>query len=211
MSDNQDDAYDNLKNRLNELEFMRAQAQRDVRRAETQIEELGERISQLQQGADTARFLLDCLVKKRVGPLESLVTEGLRSVFADQSLSFNATPVRTRNRIGVELTLSDGGVTGDPMKSFGGAPASIISLLLRLVTIQKNRLYPVLFLDESLPAISGEYVKNTLMLLQKLAELRGIEIFLITHNPTFLDYATVAYQAQKVGVGDGQLQVRRLL
>lgn len=158
----------------------------------------GERVELLTKGGELLRQLMDLLVLDQVRNIESLVTEGLKAIFDDQDLAFKAEVGQYRNKISIDLmvqAMQDGiEVEGPPLESFGGGVSSIVSLILRLMTLMKLGKFPLLVLDETLSAVSEDYVDATGLLLAKLAESSGTPILLVTHKHAFLDHAKRAYQ-----------------
>jgi ABC-type lipoprotein export system ATPase subunit len=56
--------------------------------------------------------------------------------------------------------------------------------------------------------VSEEYVDATGQFLQRLAKSMGVDILLVTHNPSFLDHADISYRAENSG---GEEKDRRKL
>jgi DNA repair ATPase RecN len=141
---------------------------------------------------------LDKLVTEQVKAIESVVTEGFRSIFFDQHLSLLAEVGQARGKISIDLLIRDSSgpseIVGPPLETFGGGPSTIASLTLRILALLRLKKFPLLLLDETLAAISAEYVEPTGKFLRKLAESTGIPILLVTHNHGFLDHAKVAYR-----------------
>lgn len=167
------------------------------------------------------RELVEQLVHATVADLESLVTQGLRAVIHDQRLALEAQIGTKYNRTVIKFlfgqaspsaTADQGSIIrGDPLESFGGGPASFASLVLRLLTILRLRKAPFLLLDETLGALSDEYIEGTSRFLRELADTTGVDVLLITHKASFLDNATTAYQASSQADDNGlQLVLRRI-
>lgn len=95
------------------------------------------------------------------------------------------------------------------MEAFGGGPASIISLILRVLAIRRLKKWPLLALDETLAAVSDDYVDQTGVFLRELSARTGIPILLVTHKPAFLDHAVNGYRG--VEVVDGGVRHLKLL
>jgi len=160
--------------------------------------------------------LMDRLVDAQVKSVESVVTKGLKSIFHDQDLSFLAEVSQKRNRVSVDFSLCSGdldagGHKGHPLEAFGGGPASFASLTLRIATLLRLKRTPILLLDETLAAISDDYIDATGQFLQKLAHTSGIDILLVTHKTGYLDHANVAYQGTEGVDGNNRwLEVKKL-
>lgn len=161
------------------------------------------------------RALMDKLVLDHVRSIEGIVSEGLHTIFHDQDLSFTAEVSSRYNRIAIDFSITQHGenvsISGHPLESFGGGPASIASLVLRILTMMRLKRWPILLLDETLAAVSGEYVDQTGRFLQQLSKSTGIDILFVTHKRSFVDHATIAYEGTEVGDGpDRHLHLTRL-
>lgn len=132
--------------------------------------------------------------------IETLVTQGLQSIFADDTLTFHLvagsranTPVvdfEVRSRLGEEI------VATDVMDARGGGLAAIVGFLLRLVVAllsAPNTRDTVLLLDETFSHVSVEYVPALSAFLRQLVDRTGAQIILVTHRPAFADVADQRY------------------
>ena len=163
------------------------------------------------------RMLLDKLVLGQVQTIEGVVTEGLRAVFYDQELNLESEVAQKYNKVSIEFFLKQGTkdglvIRGKPLESFGGGPASIASLVIRIMTLLRLKRWPVLLLDETLAAVSDDYVDQTGAFLKRLAQSAKIDVLLVTHKQAYLDTANVAYQGTEELADDGSwsLALRRL-
>lgn len=148
------------------------------------------------------RWLHDML-EENIESMENLVTSGLNHVINDQKLSFRIRQEAQYDRIamkfGIEQLTDAGTVEGDPINSFGGGAAVLISLILRIAVMSKMKMGNLLLLDESLAALANVYVPNAAAFMRQLSEKTGVNILIVTHNPTFLEYAHTAYEATSDG------------
>lgn len=155
------------------------------------------------------RFLLDMLVEKEVKVVENVVTEALQAIFYDRHLSFEAEMSTRYNRPSVDFFLRQGAKDnprshrGDPLGAFGGGPSSVASLVLRVLTILRKKLFPVLVLDESLMPVSESYVDNTSKFLLNLASEMAFDILLVTHKTGYLEHTKRAYTCSSAKEADG--------
>jgi len=152
--------------------------------------------------AGLLRQLIDQEVTVGVEAVEKLQTEGLQTVFDDQDLRVKANVDVQRGKVTVDLVTSQthpGGaeVEGMSNDAFGGAVATVQSILLRVIIILRRGLRPVLLLDESLPAFDGNYVANMGRFMSVLCERLGLDILLVTHNPALVEAADQAYRIVK--------------
>ena len=163
------------------------------------------------------RALMDRLVMNQVRSVEKVITEGLRTIFFDQVLSFEAEIVQRYNRIHIDFYIRqehDGGkyvVRGRPLSNFGGGPATIASFVLRLLVLMKLKRWPVLLLDETLMAVSPEYIEQTSLFLKKLAQSTGTPLLLVTQQHAFIEQSTLVYSASE-GISEGRprLEIHRV-
>jgi len=169
----------------------------DIRRLEIDDVILG-KISEL------FRQIIDQEVTAGVQAVERLQTEGLQAVFPDQDLRVKATVEVTRGRVSVDLVtiqkdLDGSEIEGPVEDAFGGAVATVQSVLLRVILMLRRGLHPVMFLDETLPALDDAYTINTGKFLSTLCRRLGVDILLVTHNPVLVEIADKAYRIVKKG------------
>jgi ABC-type iron transport system FetAB ATPase subunit len=172
-----------------------------------EIEDLRDKAEMLQKVSELFQLLLDQLVNQQVQAVQSVVTDGIRAIFHDLNLTFEAVVSSKHNRAWVDFYLRQGN-EGDPtshrakpLDGFGGGPSSVASLILRVLTMLRLKRFPVLLLDETLGAVSDEYVDRTGQFLSKLAEDAGVDLLLVTHKPSFLDHSNKAYRCHEVVTG----------
>lgn len=150
-----------------------------------------------------AEVILRAFFKQRTdatfGEVETLLTKGLQTVFGPEWTNVKVECTHKNGRLWGELTFVQGDVSAPPLEAFGGGPASLAAFLLRMLVARRTGLAPVLLLDESFAQVSASALPNLATFLRKIADKLGITIVLVTHQPAFLDAATRAYRATKVG------------
>ena len=206
----------NLNRSAARLQAVRDQLSNDLEARVLEVEKLAVRTERLAKVGELLRALMDKLVLDQVRTIEGVVTEGLKTIFFDQRLAFEAEVAQRYNKVAIDFFFKQGAdgvaVRGHPLESFGGGPSSIASFVLRLLSLLRLKKAPVLFLDETLAAVSDDYIDAAGLFLKKLAASTGIDILLVTHKQAFLDHANLAYQAM-LDPGDGgtwSLGLRRL-
>ena len=186
-----------LSQRALRLQVARDALAAEMSEKEATVAQLSEEIEKLTKVGELLRALMDKLVLDQVRGIEGIVTEGLRTIFHDQELAFEADVGTKYNKVAIDFLLRQGDadsvVKGSPLESFGGGPSSVASLVLRLLALLRLKKWPLLLLDETLAAVSDEYTDQAGKFLQKLAETTGIDLLLITHKQSYLDHAQVAY------------------
>lgn len=157
------------------------------------------------------RWLEDAL-DKNVHAMAELATSGLRHIISDQKLTFKVKQEMKYNRLSMRFVLeqerNDGVIIeGDPINSYGGGAVVIISLILRLAVMARMKMANLLLLDESMVALANAYVPACASFMRQLSEQTGINILMVTHNPEFLSYANVAYEAY---TQEDSLKIRKI-
>jgi chromosome segregation ATPase len=194
------------------LQVLRDQLHKELDTRHQEVESLTLRLDLLSKVGELFRALMDRLVLDHVRSIEQVVSEGLRTIFVDQDLSFEAEVSQRYNKIAIDFVIRQDNervpVRGHPLESFGGGPASVASLILRVIALLRLKRWPFLALDETLAAVSDDYVDQTGLFLRKLAETTGISILLVTHKQAFLDHAVVAYRGTTVVGEDGSRHLR---
>jgi len=159
---------------------------------------------------------MDRMLLGQVRNIEAIVSEGLRTIFFDQNLSFKAEVSSKYNKVSVDFFIcvgdpEHGGIKGSPLDSFGGGPTSIASLILRILTLLRLRRKKLLLLDETLAAVSDDYIETTAKFLQKLAIVSGLTVLLVTHKAAYLEHAKTAYQGDsKESDGHDEFVIKKL-
>lgn len=131
-----------------------------------------------------------------------LATLALNEAFPDQKLSLRAEHSNLRGNPATILTLRDEvrNAEGEPCEAFGGGPASLLGIVLRVVTVVKQGLSRILILDEPNVHVSEQYQVATAKLMRKLCEPKeknglGFDMLVITHIDTFKTAAHRSYHA----------------
>lgn len=205
-----------LQDSATRLKAVRDQVQLDLAGKEQEIDALTHRQEVLSKVSELYRVLMDRMVMGQVRTIEAIVSEGLRTIFYDQDLSFKAEVSSKYNKISVEFFIcvgdpENGGIKGSPLDSFGGGPASVASLILRILTLLRLKRKKLMLLDETLAAVSDDYIEPTAQFLQKLAATSNLTILLVTHKAAFLDHASVAYQGDsKESDGHNEFTIKKL-
>jgi len=159
-----------------------------------------------QKCSEIFKSWLEDSMKRNIDSMSELATTGLRHIIHDQKLTFNIRQESKYNRLAMKFILEDDGIEGDPVQSYGGGAAVIISFILRIAVMSRMKMANLLILDESLMAISKEYVPAAGAFIRQLSEETGINILLVTHNPEFLNHAHVAYEGHKTD----SMKIRKL-
>lgn len=137
--------------------------------------------------------------------LERVISYGLQSVFNSEFFFVITGPTVKANDITLGFRVIEviAGVKHerDPYNDMGGGMADVLSFLLQflLVFLLKDRINPILILDESFKHLAADYTENMAAFLLELVERTGIQVFMVTHQPTYADVADVVYHFEKQG------------
>jgi len=140
---------------------------------------------------------LEDSINQNIESIASLITSGLTYIIDDQNLTFKVKQEYKNNRIHMKFVLEQDGTEGDPLTSFGGGAAVVVSLILRLCIMHRMGLGNLLILDESMVALANAYVPSAASFMRSLSEQTGVNILMVTHNPEFIQNAHVAYEGFK--------------
>lgn len=151
------------------------------------------------------RWLEDSM-ERNVSSMADLVSTGLKYIIHDQDLIFKIKQEPKYNRVSMRFVLEQDGNEGDPLESYGGGAAVIISLILRIAVMQKLGMGNLLILDESMVALANAYIPAAASFMKQLSEQTGVNILMVTHNPEFLANAHTAYE----GFKDTSLKLRKI-
>ena len=203
----------NLRTSLERVKALRDAATRDLNKVMGDIARLeGEGV--LLVGVETfLRVLIDQEVTLGVQAVEQLQTEGLQAVFNDQDIMVKSNIEVQRGKVSVELvtvqTQRNGMVIeGLSNDGFGGSVSTLQSVLLRLIIMMRWGLRPMLLLDESLPAFDPKYAVNMGNFLSVLCKRLGMDILVVSHDPTMVEAADRAYRITKTN-GHAKFEVVR--
>ena len=163
-----------------------------------------------QRCSEVFKTWLEDSMKRNVDSMAQLATTGLQHVILDQKLTFNIKQEAKYNRLAMRFVLEKDGVEGDPVQSYGGGAAVIISFVLRIAVMARMKMANLLILDESMLALSNSYVPGAAAFMRQLAEETGINILMVTHNPEFLNQAHIAYEGRLEGSGVASLKLKKL-
>ena len=195
-----------------ELQTVRGQLEQSLQSLTQEVEALSSRLDTLAKVGQLFRALMDKLVMNHVRSIEGVVTEGLRTIFVDQDLTFEAEVSQRYNKIAIDFYIvqqdKKRSIRAHPLDAFGGGPTSVASLILKVLAMRRLNKWPMLALDESLAGVSDEYIDRTGLFLKELAAKTGFNILLVTHKPAFLDHADIGYSASEKVNTDGSRELQ---
>lgn len=206
-----------LLNRLNCLEknfqrvsFYKESLDKKLSELESEENSYKYKIELRQKESEIFKRWLEDSLEKSINSMADVSTSALKHIIYDQNLNFKILQEPKYNRIAMKFILEDSdssGITqGDPVSSYGGGAAVVISLVLRLAIMARLKMANLLLLDESMVALNNAYVPSAASFLRQISEEIGINILMVTHNSEFLSHAHVSYEGYK----DSSLKLKKI-
>jgi ABC-type molybdenum transport system ATPase subunit/photorepair protein PhrA len=169
-----------------------------------QMEEATQEVEDRQNVQNVLRMMSEKLSEESETVTEKIVSLGLRDTFFDEDLSLEVSHYIAYGKPAIKLLLCDHKrrVKGDPMKAFGGGPASLIGLLLRVLSIiRQPHLARILILDEPLIQVSSKYKERAAAIVRKICEPvesggLGFSVLVISHDEVYKQNAKHSYMAR---------------
>lgn len=143
--------------------------------------------------------------------IESLVTEGLQTIF-DDTLSFHILQKVNGKAATVEFVVrtslpGDRVVETAVLDARGGGLAAVVGFLLRLVVLllRNDGSQKLLVLDETFAHVSEDYLPGVGEFLRQLVDKTGVQVIMVTHQQELTEYADKIY---RFSVKDGVTKVK---
>jgi hypothetical protein len=196
----------NLRDRFLSLKTLKESTEKTISKLEEQIISLDNELVLKQE----ANVLLDRIsedeVSKGIDTYVALLDEGLKAIFPEQEVGLKADVDKLRGKISVRLKTTFKGSDGleiesESMDAFGGAVATIQSLLLRVALILKRDLRPLLILDETFAPVDENRIRLLVHFLKVLCERLGMDILCVSHNSILTENADIAYRIKPTANG----------
>jgi DNA repair exonuclease SbcCD ATPase subunit len=187
--------YDSVIDRTQFLQGVYQDKVSQKEKLESEVASLREEKEILDKSEKVIKFLMDKLVQKDLSKMDALITYGLKSVYSDRDILFKSEIIEHGKKIWIDLqTISDGKKV-DPQSQ--SSVHVIESFLLRLLCILKLNRGRLLLLDETFSAVDTGYIENFSQLVVQLCKKLGMDIFLVTHQVGFIDYANHSYRINR--------------
>jgi DNA repair exonuclease SbcCD ATPase subunit len=195
-------SFESFNQSIDKLNLMDELLDSSIKTKLLEIEDLNYGADLRQKGSEVFKMWLEDLLDRNVNSMADLVSNGLSYVIDDQDLTFSIKQEPKYNKISMSFLMTQDGHEGNPMLSYGGGAVLVASLILRLAIMARLNMANLLILDEPLNALAAKYIGNAGAFIRQLCEKTGINILMVTHVESFLDYAHTAYEASSVVVGE---------
>lgn len=142
--------------------------------------------------------VIDDLSKEFINSIVELLTYALQTIFFDEDYSIEIEIKETKLGNNANFILVDNktGIRSD-INNTGGGIRAIISFTLQVFCIMTYKRNRILFMDESLSAVSTKYIETLMVFIKQLADERDFIFVSICHDPRFLPYADSTYKMTK--------------
>ena len=169
--------------------------QNQITRLTSRITELEGEKAELLRAAGLIDRCIQIVSCNGISKIESIVSDGLRRVFNDPTLTLVVEKKSQARGNVYRLLVKQGDCEPyDPMNSFGGGVVNVVALLLRLILIKRFKLAKLIVLDEQFNNVSTDYLPTVSALLKTLTDKHGYTILAVTHQPILADAADSVYQ-----------------
>jgi hypothetical protein len=195
-----------IKTRLHTLKALKDAVENKINKLDKEIKDRDIEIFNMQ----SANLLLEKIseeeVEKGINTYIALLDEGLKAIFPEQEVGLKAEIDKVRGKVSVRLKTTFKGADGleiesESLDAFGGAVATIQSLLLRVALILKRGLRPLLVLDETFAPVDENRIPLLVDFLKVLCNKLGMDILCVSHNSILTDNADIAYRIKPTANG----------
>ena len=196
----------NIKTRLHTLKALKDTVENKINKLDKEIKDRDIQILNMQ----SANLLLEKIseeeVEKGINTYIALLDEGLKAIFPEQEVGLKAEIDKVRGKVSVRLKTTFKGADGleiesESLDAFGGAVATIQSLLLRVALILKRGLRPLLVLDETFAPVDENRIPLLVDFLKVLCNKLDMDILCVSHNSVLTDNADIAYRIKPTANG----------
>ena len=134
--------------------------------------------------------------------IETTVTEGLQAVFQEDirlEIANKMVGARAETVFTIVSSTPAGELSTSIMDSRGGGVAAIVGFLVQAVLVLLTPdMRPILFLDETFRNVSEDYQAPLGEFIRELCDNTGLQVMLVTHQPTIAEFATDVYSVKQV-------------
>lgn len=154
-------------------------------------ESIKENVNLLTQSLDVMKSCITKLSEGHISHLNDLVNSMLRQVFDDKdyAVEFQLNDNKNGKILNILLKdrISDDEVIVTDIHDNGGGLQTIIGFILQVYFIIYFNQEHILFLDESLSALSSEYIPNLIAFMGSLVEKYDFIFVSVIHDKRFID------------------------
>lgn len=200
--------YSNLRDRALNIKALKEQSYRNLINAQSILDSKSKELVEVKESRliqesslKILREIIDTLAESHINSIVDMISFALQTIFHDRNYSVKIVIGESRTTNTAELVLVDK-TTGEEIlsdipDSVGGGVSAVIGFVLQIFYIMYFKLNRILVMDESLSAVSSEYLPNLMAFVKQLSEKRGFIFLCVVHDPRFLDYSDATYIMEK--------------
>ena len=201
--------YEALKERALNIKSIEKNSKTTLLETKAKIDEISVQYKDMRQNKaiqeasiKVFRQVIDNMSQQHINSIIDLVSYALQTIFYDREYSLIIEIKDTRNNKSAKLFLKDSTdpdnvILSDIEDSVGGGVMSVIGFTLQVFYILYFNLNRVMFMDESLSAVSSNYLPNLMEFINSLAEKKDFKFIMIAHDLRFFEYAKNIYSMNK--------------
>ena len=139
--------------------------------------------------------VIDEMSQEFIKSITDLLSYALQTIFIDEDYLVEIELKETKLGNTAQFLLVDNkkGIRSN-IAHIGGGVSSVLGLVLNVFCIMTYKRSRVLFLDESLSAVSDKYIEPLMTFIKQLCEDKGFIFVAILHDPRFKAYADFTYE-----------------
>ena len=196
----------NIKTRLHTLKALKDTVENKINKLDKEIKDRDVHIFNMQSACLLLEKISEEEVEKGINTYIALLDEGLKAIFPEQEVRLKAEIDKVRGKVSVRLKTTFKGADGleiesESLDAFGGAVATIQSLLLRVALILKRGLRPLLVLDDTFAPVDENRIPLLVDFLKVLCNKLDMDILCVSHNSVLTDNADIAYRIKPTANG----------
>ncbi len=177
----------------------------DLRKRKTENEILKKQVSEIEEEMSQnvrkygcvkdALKIIEGIALERRNKLKdgicNVVTETIKTLYGDE-YRFDMSYEEKNNRSSLEMSVIreyEGNEVKRQMEGFGGGVADSVSVPLKMMVLKGSETGDILILDEAFKHADSDVVERVGEFLKEISNRLGIQVILITHHESILQYA----------------------
>ena len=176
------------------LEGKRLGLQSTLEKSQAEITHLDDVLIELDKCLNVFQVLIESKKREIKCRIESLITQGLRTIFERPDYKFTINMeikrgVMTASPM-VHSLFQGEEFQGEPMESHGGGLCDVISFLMQVIVLLSfKNLEKVIICDEIFKHVSRQFLPNVAEFLRHLSETTKMQMIIVTHQDEIISCA----------------------
>jgi len=194
--------FSSIKDQYHILEGKRQALASTFEKSQAEIVELDDMLVELDKCLNVFEVLISSKKEEIKRRIESLVTQGLQTIFERPDYKFSIgmeikRGVMTASPM-VHSLFQGEEFIGEPIESHGGGLCDVISFLLQVIVLLAfgQKLERILICDEVFKHVSRQFLPNVSEFLTYLTEKTGLQLILVTHQQELMNVADKCFEVR---------------